>query len=166
MAVAFKLMAMSFSNSLNQIFNVKVIMRYGQTEDVWTCLKYSLKPALLALTLSICVVFGGWIFLPPFITMLVPKYTPAIPVINILLLSILIFPLSLPLLSLKAALMWKSAAAQAITNFIVTVAMILLLPKEPKMFAVATVCGEFSESIVGYGILMHIFRRQKKELKQ
>lgn len=166
MAVAFKLMAMSFSNSLNQIFNVKVIMRYGRTENVWECLKYSMKPALLALILSACVVIGGWLLLPPFITMFVPKYAQAIPVINVLLLSVLIFPLSLPLLSLKAALMWRSAAAQAITNFAVTVLLILALPKEPKMFAAATVCGEFSESLVGYGILIHLFQSRRLEMKE
>ena len=162
MAAAFKLLAMSFSNSLNQIFNVKVITRYGQTENIWTCLKYSARPAFLAFLLSLCVVVGGWLGLPPFIKAFVPKYTAAIPVINVLLVSVLIFPLALPLLSLKAALMWKSAAAQAFSNFLVTVSVILLLPKEPIMFAVATVCGEFSESLVGYGILFNIYRNRRK----
>ena len=161
MAVAFKLMVMGLSNSLNQIFNVKVITRYGQTENIWACLKYSARPAFLAALLSLCVVVGGWLGLPPFIKTFVPKYTAAIPVINVLLVSVLIAPLSLPLLSLKAALMWKSAAAQAFSNFIVTVSMILLLPKEPIMFAVATVCGEFSESLVGYGILFNIYRNRR-----
>ena len=161
MASAFKMLAMSFSNSLNQIFNVKVITRFGQTENVWTCLRYSIKPAFLAFLLYLCVVIGGWICLPPFIRAFVPKYTDAIPVINVMLASVLIFPLSLPLLSLKAALMWKSAAAQAFSNFFITVVLILILPKEPVMFAVATVCGEFSESVIGYGILFNIYRKRK-----
>ena len=161
MAVAFKMMVMGLSNALNQVFNVKVITRYGQTEDLWVCIKYALRPAFLALLLSIAVVVGGWLGLPPFIRTFVPKYTAAIPVINVLLVSVLIFPLALPLLSLKAALMWKTAAAQAFSNFFVTVSLILILPKEPIMFAVATVCGELMESIVGYGILFNVYRQRR-----
>ena len=162
MAATFLGLAMNLSNSLNQIFNVKVITRYGQTENVWTCLRYALKPAFLAFLLSFCVVVGGWLCLPPFIRTFVPKYIEAIPVINVFLISVLLFPVGLPLLSLKAALMWKSAAAQAFSNFLVTVAMILILPKEPIMVAVASVCGGFSESLVGYGILFNIYRNRRK----
>lgn len=154
--------ALTFSNSLNQIFNIKIITRFGATEDIRECFKYAMKPAFLAIMLSVCVVAVGCVLIGPFVRYVIPKYVDAIPVIRVLLLGIVTASLNLPLLVIKAGMMWKTAATQAFCNFVVTVILVVLLPKAPLWVAVAMISGGLAEAVIGYVALwLLVFRKAK-----
>lgn len=150
MAVMIQGLAMGIEKAFTQIFNVKMNIHFGKTENVISCMKYAYRPALFSFMISIFLFLGGYFILPPFVHTVIPKYYPAISVIQILLLSLPISALGLPLLAIKASLMWKTAAAQAMFNFCVTLLGIILLPKRPSMFAVATILGLLAETVSGY----------------
>lgn len=160
-ALSFQGLALTFSNSLNQIFNIKVITRFGSSEDIRDCFRYALKPAVLGMLLSLCVAAVGFVLIGPFIRLAIPKYVASIPVIQVLLFGIITASLNLPLLVIKASMMWKTAAVQAIFNFVVTISLIVLLPKSPVWVAVAMVCGGLTEALIGYMALwLLVFRKR------
>ncbi len=159
MAVSFCTLAQGFSNALNQIFNVKIATRFGATESVRGCFMYSLRPALLGIALSMAIALGCGIAIDPFISIFLPKYAASIPVIKILLIGLVIMAMALPLLVIKAALMWKTAAVQAFSNFTATLLLIIILPKTPIHIAIATVAGGLVEVAIGYlALLLLAFR--------
>ena len=161
-ALSFQGLALTFSNSLNQIFNIKVTTKFGASEDIRVCLRYAIKPALLGMVLSFCIAVAGMFLIGPFIRLVIPKYVESIPVIQVLLFGIITSSLNLPLLVIKAAMMWKTAAVQAFANFVVTISLIVLLPKSPVWVAVAMVCGGFVEPLVGYIALWLLVVRKAK----
>ena len=160
-AISFQGLALTFSNSLNQIFNIKVTTKFGASEDVRACLKYAIKPALLGMMLSFCIAVAGAFLIGPFIRLAIPKYVESIPVIQVLLFGIITSSLNLPLLVIKAAMMWKTAAVQAFANFAATISLIVLLPKSPVWVAVAMVCGGLMEPLVGYTALWLLVLRKR-----
>lgn len=143
-----------FSTALSQMLNVRITTRFGETESIRQSFLSSLKPTLFGLALSFSLIVAGWFIVPVFVEMFIPKYVDGIGCFRILSFTLATNALSMPLLVFKAALMWKTAALQALTNFAVTVLLIFVLPKSISMVALATVLGRFAEILVGYTSLV------------
>ena len=150
LAVMVKGMGMTFSNALNQIFHVKISTKYGETEDVYECLRYTKIPTLLAIALSLVLVVGLCVSIGPFIRMVLPKYIDSIPVIQILSIAIFLQAASLPLIVINSALWYKTFAVKCAGNFCVTIIAVILLPKTPCMVAIASILGIIAEMGIGY----------------
>ena len=160
-ATSFIALAQGFSNALNQIFNVKIVTRFGAKEDIRECFWYSLRPAMLGVALSLVVALVGGIVIGPFIRYFLPKYTASVPVIHVLLASLVTMAMGLPLLVIKAAMMWKTAATQSFVNFAVVILLIVMLPKTPIWVAVAVVSGGLAELVIGYAAMwLLVFRKR------
>lgn len=154
LAVMVQGMAMVFGNALNQMLHVKIITRYGATEDIYRCLRYALTPALLGMALSTVIAAGVAVCIEPFIRIVLPKYVEAVPVIQILSIALVLRAAGLPLLVIGAALWYKTFALKAVANFVITLGAVVLLPKTASMVAAATLAGMAAELIVGYTALV------------
>lgn len=85
------LMARGYSVGLSRNFNVVItphfLKEFGKTQDLKTASKYLKTPAIL---MSICMaLLLGFIYLiaPAFISVLLPKFTPGIPALKVLLVA-------------------------------------------------------------------------------
>lgn len=152
-ALTFQGMAMTFTAALNQMFITKLTCRFGETENVFACLKYAMRPTLLSMAaasvLAVCVCLA----VGPLVRLLLPRYEAAVPIIRILSISLSLSAAALPLIILRAALWYKSVTALALTRFGVCMMTVALLPKTLAMIAVAIVFGEFCAVVLGFGIL-------------
>lgn len=162
LAVMVQGMAMTFSNSLNQIFYVKISTKYGETENVYDCLEYAKVPAILAVATSVVLAGCLCAFIGPFIRILLPAYVESIPVIMILSLTLIIHAASLPLLTIGSALWYKTFTTMCIVNFCISISVVMLLPKTPIMVALATILGSLSEMVLGYFSLLWNYRRNSR----
>ena len=79
--------------------------------------------AASGLALGLCLVID------PFIRLLLPKYTDAIPIIRILSIQMPLAAGSLPFIVFRAALWYKSVISLALTRFVGTLFAIAILPK-------------------------------------
>lgn len=162
LALSVKTMALTFSKALSQIFHVKITTKYGQTEDVYKCLRYSQKPALLGLSLSFFLAVALYLGITPFISLLVPKFIDSIPVIQILSAMILLHALSLPLLIISSALWYRTWTVMCVTNLLVAITALLILPKTAVNAAVALILGKSAEIFVGYMSLTLNYKLKQK----
>lgn len=152
-ALTFQGMAMTFTAALNQIFITKLTCKYGETEDIFACLKYAKLPTLLSVAAATGLASGLCLVIGPFIRLLLPKYVDTIPVIRILAASLPLAAAGLPLLILPAALWYKSVIALALTRFLVCLAAVIVFPKTLTAIAACLILGDVCSLIVGYGIL-------------
>ncbi len=155
-------MAMTFAAALNQIFTTKMTSKFGETENVFACLKYARRPTLLGVVTATGMALGLTLVIGPFIRLLLPKYEAAIPVIRILALSLPLSAASLPLIVLRSALMYKSVIALALTQFSVCLVAVAILPKTLVMITASVILGHFCSLIVGYGILVRVANNGKQ----
>jgi hypothetical protein len=159
-ALTFQGMALTFTAALNQIFITKLTCKFGETEDVVTCLKYAKIPTLLSVVAAIVLALGLCLVIDPLIRLLLPKYVDAIPVICILATQLPISAAGLPLLIIPAALWYKSVTVLTLTRVLVCLTAVFILPKSLSMIAAAMILGELSTVIVGFSILQWNSRKQ------
>ena len=152
-ALSFQGMALTFTAALNQIFITKLTCKFGETEDVLSCLKYAKLPTLLSVGAATVLAFVLCLVVDPFIRVFLPKYVDSVQVIRILAAQLPISAAGLPLLIIPAALWYKSVSALTLTRVFVCMVAVILLPKTPRMIAFCMILGEFCTLIVGYCIL-------------
>jgi O-antigen/teichoic acid export membrane protein len=153
MAFTFQAVAMTLTGAIQQMFITKLTYKFGETEDIAACLKWAMRPTFLSvgastvLALALCCVIG------PFISILLPKYMDAIPVIRILALQLPLSAAGLPLLLINAALWYKSKAALTLTNVLVCLTAVAMLPKTINVIVACIIFGGVCQLIAGYSIL-------------
>lgn len=153
MALTFQGMAMTFTAALNQIFVTKLTCKFGETDDVDSCIKYARVPTCLSIIAATGLAIVLCILIGPFIRCLLPKYVEAIPAIRVLSISLPISAAALPLIVLQSALWYKSIIALAMTRFLVTLSAVALMPKTLSSMVICLVFGEFCSVAGGYIIL-------------
>jgi len=152
-ALSFQGMAMTFTVALTQIFITKLTSKYGEKENIFSCLKYAMLPTLLSVFAAIVLALGLCLVVGPFICFLLPKYIESIPIIHILALSMPLSAAALPLIILRSALWYRSVTALALIRCLVFLVAVAILPKTLRVIATCLVLGEFCSLIVGFGIL-------------
>jgi O-antigen/teichoic acid export membrane protein len=153
-------MAMTFNAAVNQIFIVKLTSKFGETENVVSCLKYARIPTMLSVGVAMGLAVSLSLLIGPLIRLLLPRYEAAIPIIRTLSLVLPLSAAAMPLILLRSALWFRSVAALALTRFLACLMAVAILPKTLQMIAASVVLGELSVLLVGFGILM--LNRKKK----
>lgn len=153
MAFSFQAVALTLTGAVQQMFITKLNYKYGESEDIAACLKWAWRPTLLSVGASTVLALGLYLVINPFISILLPKYVEAIPVIRILSLQLPLSAAGLPLLLINAALWYKSTAALTLTNVLVCLSAIAVLPKTLNVIVMCIVLGSVCQLILGYGIL-------------
>lgn len=118
-AIFFRTLIVQLANNLNQVLTVKIFEQYGRTNQVEDCLSLILKPLAFAFLASIPLVIVGWFLMPWAMRLLVPKYTEAILMAQLMLLMLPITFLRLP-----SAIIW---ATGRLINCLIPVAASFLM---------------------------------------
>ena len=159
-ATTFQAMAMTFNAALDQIFTTKLTCRFGVTDDIFSCLKYSKIPTLLSIVVAASLAVAFSLMIGPFIRMFIPQYEAAIPVIQVLAINLPISAAGLPLTLLRSALWYKSITFLMIIRCLACLIAVVLLPKTATFVAASLVLGEFCALIAGFGILTWAYHRR------
>ena len=85
------------ASAVNQVYMPRLAEHYGRTGSLVQFLKMSVKPTIVNLITALVFTGLAWLVLPPLLRLALPSYVPAIPLINILLLTVVIMASSLPL---------------------------------------------------------------------
>lgn len=152
-AVTVQGFALTFTAALNQMLTVKMTSKYGETEKVSACIRWSLAPTLVSVALALCFTLGLCVVIRPFIHILLPKYLDAVPIIQILSLTIPLAAAGLPLVIFRSALWFKSFLAYTVVRFVACVLLVLACPKRLVVIVVCAVAAEFISLVIGYAIL-------------
>ena len=81
--------------AINQVYQPRLAQKFGETGNVDTCLKLSLRPTMLNLGVSVLVTLGVWFAVPPILHYFFPKYVESIPLVSILALQTFIASVNL-----------------------------------------------------------------------
>ncbi len=152
-ASTFLAMSMTFTAALHQMFTTRLTHRFGEDENVFSCLKYAITPTLLSVGIATVLAVGMCLVIGPLIHILLPRYTDAIPVIRILSLFLPLSAAGLPLIVFQAALWYKTMIALALIRVIVCLAAIAIFPKTLSAIAACLILGAASSLVAGYCIL-------------
>jgi O-antigen/teichoic acid export membrane protein len=102
-------------SAVSQVFLPRLAQRYGETGKLRDCLRYSVKPTILSMAISLATIAATWILIKPVIVLAFPKYLDAVPLIRILILqtvfSAVVLPLYLLTLKEKYVLLLVAAIA-------------------------------------------------------
>lgn len=160
MAFSFQAVAMTLTGAVQQMFITKVTYKFGETEDIAACLKWARRPTLLSVGASALLAVALILVIGPFISILLPKYVAAIPVIRILALQLPLSAAGLPLLLINTALWYKSIGVLTLTRVLTCLAAIAALPKTLIVIVACIIFGEVCNLIAGYAILAVKGRRE------
>ncbi|MEI7900046.1 MAG: oligosaccharide flippase family protein [bacterium] len=152
-AFTFQAMAMTLTTAIHQMFITKLTYKFGETEDVAACLKWAKRPTLLSLAAATVLAVALCLVIGPFIRLVLPKYVDAIPVIQILSISLPLAALQLPLIILKTALWYKSVISLTAIRVLVSLAAVTILPKTLIVIVACLLLGDVCSLTVGFGIL-------------
>lgn len=149
-ALALRTFLQTFNDSLAQIFQTKVGLRYGETGDFGSCLRYAMRPAVLAFGASAVLCVGAILVLDPIVRIFLPKYVDAIPVANVLFLGIVTSALCLPLTLTRAAEMYAAVYAQCAGQVLTALLLLWLMPHDPVSMAWIQVLSGLGNCVGGY----------------
>jgi len=160
-AITLQGFALTFTNALNQIFNVKVTSYFGKTEDVRATFRYAIFPTALSVCLSFVFYIVGYFSIEPFIRLVLPEYLDAVPLIRVLLVALVLKAMSLPLLVINAALMYWAFLGMAAVQFFSTVCLAYALPRSPVNVATASILGSAVAMLFGYGcVFLKMYKKR------
>jgi hypothetical protein len=158
-ALTFQSFALTFTAALNQMFGVKLTSKFGETEDVFSSLRYIKIPIILSFLASIFLALGLCIVIGPFVRFFLPQYVDTIPVVWILSATIPLAALELPFGIFCSALWYKSVSVIAVVQFGTCMLLILVCQKNLKMITLCSVIAEMIMVLTGFLILAHGKRR-------
>jgi O-antigen/teichoic acid export membrane protein len=162
-AFTFQAMAMTLTTAIHQMFSTKLTYKFGETEDVAACLKWARRPTLLSVAAATVLAVALCIMIDPFIRLVLPKYIDAIPVIQILSISLPLAALQLPLIILRTALWYKSVISLTAIRVLVSLLTVAVLPKTLIVIVGSLLLGDVCAMIVGFSILNYKKRNKRVE---
>jgi O-antigen/teichoic acid export membrane protein len=152
-AITIQGFALTFTAALNQIFTVKLTNKFGETEKVSECIKYSITPTLLSVLVASLFALVLCFSIKPFLNILLPKYAEAGLIIQIMALSIPLAAAALPLIIFRSALRYKSFFTYTIVRFITCLLCVVVFPKDLTSIVVASLIAELVSLLIGYLLL-------------
>lgn len=164
-ALALREFILIFNNSLAQIFNTKLCLRYGATKDFCGCVRYALLPTLGALAVSYALYVSAVLFTGPFIRFCLPRYVEAIPVLSVLYLGIITNSFFLPLKLTRAAAMYSAVYAQCVGEISTAIVLLLVLKHDPVSMAWILVLSGLGNCVGGYIFIIRRYCKLRKECK-
>ena len=155
MATTIKGFMMVFNTSMSQIVTTKISLKYGATEDIKECLKYSSVPIFLIFIVTVAISALFSIFIDHLITRFIPNYTDSIPVLQILIWMLPLSSLRMPFSLFGAALWYKTIIILRILRTISCIIFILYFQNNLIMIAWSIVLAEILFIFSGYGVLFN-----------
>lgn len=163
-AGSFQAIAMMFIQSFNQIFGVKMAVKFGETDSVRKTLATVIVPTVLCFVASLLLAVLFALSIVPFIKYVTPHYVDAIPIIWILAAAIPLNALSLPMEIFKTALLIKNMYAIGLTKVIVVLMAAYLVPHSIFWLAGCLVLGGLVDIIMGAWFVCCAIRKERKIL--
>lgn len=160
-AFTFQAMALTLTTAIHQMFSTKLTYKFGETGDIVACLKWARRPTLVSVAASTVLAVVFCIMIGPFIRLVLPKYVDAIPVIQILSVSLPLSALQLPLIIIRTALWYKSVISLTAIRVLVSLLAVVVLPKTLTVIVGCLLLGDVCAVIVGFSIL-HYKKRNKR----
>jgi len=156
MAIGIQGTLMIFSSSISQIFNTKISLKYGATENIFKSLKYAILPTLLVFifTISMALIFS--ISIGPLMYAYTPKYILAIPVILVLVWELPLSVLKYPLVLFTSALWYKASIALRIFKAIFCFLLILILGKNLLSIAWIIILSDVIFIVASYSVFIFV----------
>jgi len=108
--------------AINMVYIPQLGQRFGQSENIISCLKLAVKPTLLNIGIAILIIGSFWFLLPYIITFAFPKYIEAIPILNIIVLRILLISITLPVFMLTILESYVTQFIAAVVGLVVFIA--------------------------------------------
>jgi O-antigen/teichoic acid export membrane protein len=150
-------MAMIVTSAVGQLFYPKIMHKFGECSDFWSCIKYTIKPTCLNLLVSTMIVGLLCLVIGPFVRVVIPKYTDTIPIICILSINIILTAVELPFLVFVSALKYRVIITLSVIRFVACFFLIVLLPKTLAMIAWSGIFGQLLYVLVGYGLIVKMY---------
>lgn len=152
-ASSFEGVAKMFTNSLIQVFYVKMANKFGETGSVKKSIGSFVLPTVLGAIVAIFLAVLLCGIIGPFIRIVTPKYVKAIPVVYVLSITLPLSIIAMPLDMLKTALQYGRCYTLSIAKLLAMVLYIILSPHTLIHFAWACVAGWVVNIIIGYWYL-------------
>lgn len=139
------------SNAINQVYMPKMAYQYGQTGRIADCLRLVIRPMVMNFLISICCIVTAWFLFPHVFKIAFPKYVPAVPLINIMLLDLLIVALSLPVYMVSIIEAYGTQLIAAIIGLAMFVGLSFLLYESglgPLSVIWGSIAGRFVFAVI------------------
>ncbi len=155
-------MAMILVRAIHQIYVTRITIRYGQTNDIRDCFRYSLKPTLLSVATSVLMALAFHFAIEPFVALVAPNYLNSVPVLRILIWQMPLFASGLGLIIMSTALWYKSLITLRILKTIFCLLIIWFLPRTINGVAWGIVFSDLLYYLLGYVVLIILINQQPK----
>lgn len=156
--------ASQISFAINQVYIPRMAQAFGQSGRVSMCLRLAAKPTLLNLGISLIVILGVWILIPPIISYAFPRYGDSIALIRILVLQTLVVSVSLPLYMvsvLESYLTQILAAVIGLGVFIAAAVSLHSLGLHGEAVAWGTLVGQATFALICLGSVLKKARAEE-----
>lgn len=153
MALLIQSFLLVFSSSLNQIITTKLMLKYGSNDSLTATFKYIIKPVILLTGVGILFVSLFFFTIGPIINNLLPKYTEAIIVTQVLSIELILALIRSPFTLFISSLMYKEMAMVRVLKVIITIILLLFFHSNIVEIAVVTIIANFLNVIAGYVLL-------------
>jgi O-antigen/teichoic acid export membrane protein len=155
MALMLQGMLMIFTRAIHQVYITKITIKYGETEDILECIKYSKLPTLVSTGISIIIALVTNLLLSYVVTIMLPNYIETTPVLNILIWQLPLFASGMSLIVLSSALWIKELVFLRITKTAACIILISLLPKSLNWICYSILISDFIYYAGGYILLFY-----------
>ncbi|NVN92999.1 MAG: hypothetical protein HXX11_20725 [Desulfuromonadales bacterium] len=157
------------STAVNQIFMPRLAQHFGKCGNLGECLRMSLKPTIINVLTAVFFSGLAWLILPAVISFAFPKYTPAIPILNVLLLDTINVAMSLPVYMVTVLEDYRAQTAAAVVGlavFILVAYGLHFLGLKEMSVVWGTIIGRFAFVIISLASLgvRHIRLKRNKSL--
>lgn len=153
------------AQNINQVINVRIYAQYGSSGRVRDCLNLIYKPMAFAFLMSLPLVLVGWLSMPWAVSMLIPKYVGAIPIMRVVLVVMPITFLSLLVTIIWATGRWILCFKGVTAGFVTFVGLSYVscrLNMDVLSIPIASMLGQMVNVIVSYILILRLVRQEKK----
>jgi O-antigen/teichoic acid export membrane protein len=163
MALMFSGFLMIFSRSLNQIMTTKIMLKYGSNDSVSKTFLYAIKPVLLLSAVGCFILLCFLIALPLAVNNLIPKYSEAVIVAQILAIEMILAIIRTPFTLFASKLMYKSLFIQRMSKVLLTFILLYFFHSSLVEIVVVLITANFLNVVYGYLLLIIVIKREKKD---
>jgi O-antigen/teichoic acid export membrane protein len=158
MALMLQGFIMVFSNSLNQIITTKLALKYGSNDNLGETFKYIIKPVLAVTCLLLAFVLIFNLSIGPIVNYLLPKYSEAVIVLQILAFDVVLAIVRSPFTLFVTSLMHKEIIAIRVMKVLLTLIALYFVHDTLWQIALIVIIANLFNVILGYVILLYKIR--------
>ena len=153
MALMLQGIFMIFTRAIHQVYTTKITIKFGETESVKDCLRYSKTPTLISMAASSAIAASLYLTLGPVITLLMPNYIESVFILKIMIWQLPLFASGLGLIVMSSALWYREMVYLRIMKTATCLLLILLLPKSLSNIAWSIIISDAIYYLSNYGVI-------------